>query len=56
MILKLEAIDTTTGLDVSGVTSTRWSIYGRDLSPTDGGLDLPDVLPEWVPSGSAGAG
>lgn len=31
MMLKIEAIDATTGLAVSGVTCSRWSIYGADV-------------------------
>lgn len=39
--VKLEAVSTTTDTAVTGVTSTRFAIYGYD----DSGTDLPDVTP-----------
>jgi hypothetical protein len=52
MVLKLQAIDPTTGAEVSGVKATRWTIYGYDASalPLD---DLVSVGPLLVP-GPAG--
>lgn len=41
MILRLEARSLTTDSAVTGVTSTRWSIYGRDES----GGAVEDVTP-----------
>lgn len=45
MKLVLEAIDPTTDASVAGVTSTRWTIYGRDLS----GVDPTGVVPLYSP-------
>lgn len=45
MILRLEARSVTTDAAVTGVTSSRWSIYGRDLS----GADVEDVVPLYTP-------
>jgi hypothetical protein len=39
--VKLEAVSTTADAAVTGVTSTRFAIYGYD----DSGVDLPDVTP-----------
>lgn len=40
MIIRLEARDPTTDAAVADVTSARWSIWGRDKSPEDTGLDV----------------
>ena len=34
MVLKLEAIDPSTGAAVTGVTATAWVIYGSDVNDT----------------------
>jgi hypothetical protein len=49
MVLKLQAIDPTTGAEVSGVKATRWTIYGYDASavPFD---DFLSVSPLLVPT------
>lgn len=50
MVIKLEAIDPTTGNPVAGVTSSRWSIYGEDIDTTK----LTDEVPYYTPT-SAGS-
>lgn len=45
MILRLEARALATDAAVTGVTSARWSIYGRDVS----GSQLQDVVPLYTP-------
>lgn len=42
MQLRLNAIDPTTGDEVSGVSATRWSIYGDDNSDTLTEDSIPD--------------
>lgn len=45
MILRLEARSPTADAAITGVTSSRWSIYGHDVSDTDPGTEPPlDVL------------
>lgn len=46
MKLRLRALSPTTDAAVTGVTSTIWSIYGRDKSA---GPPLAEELPTWVP-------
>lgn len=41
MVLKLEAINPTTGATVAGVTASKWAIYGDET----GGGTLVDVVP-----------
>lgn len=36
MVLRLEAIDPTTGADVAGVTASEWAIYGVDMDAEAG--------------------
>lgn len=43
MQIKLEAVSPTTGAAVTGVTSSRWAIYGDDES--DSALGIEDVVP-----------
>lgn len=52
MILRLEARDPSLDAAVTGVTSTRWSIYGYDNSnpPDDPSSDLPILV---LPTGAA---
>lgn len=45
MKLRLQAIDPTTGLAVSGVTVAAWTIYGDVDAGAAGGLDLVPALP-----------
>lgn len=45
MRLRLEARDPTTDAEVTGVTSSRWSIWGRDKSPQDLG---PGIVPPFT--------
>lgn len=52
MILRLEARSPTTDAAVTGVTSTRWSIYGRDES----GGAVEDVTPVYQLDLSESAG
>lgn len=49
MVLKLEAVSSTTDAAVAGVTSTRWSIYGYDATAQPLG-DLFSVPPLLVPT------
>jgi hypothetical protein len=44
--VKLEAVSTTLDAAVTGVTSTRFAIYGYDETPGD---DLLDEVPRWTP-------
>lgn len=37
MLLKLEAIDPSTGAAITGVTCSHWSIYGERLDTADAG-------------------
>jgi len=53
LILKLEAVSPTTGAAVSGVSASRWSIYGQGLGLA-GDLELGDLDVTWVWSGAAG--
>lgn len=50
MIVRLNAIDPTTGDEVSGVSASRWSIYGDDNS--EGNLE--DAIPLYSLSDDAG--
>lgn len=43
MRVRLNAIDPSTGAEVTGVVSSRWSIYGDDQADTAAGLE--DVVP-----------
>lgn len=51
MILKLEARSPSTDAAVTGVSSSKWSIWARDLSDEP---ELDPQLPTWVPQGEAG--
>lgn len=46
MILRLEAIDPSTGLAVAGVKASEWAIYGQDVRAVDAGpvQALPPLL------------
>jgi hypothetical protein len=51
-MVKLEAIDPTTGAAVTGVTVTRFALYGDTMSGTDdggGSAPVDQVAPEFVP-------
>lgn len=54
MVLQLDAIDPTTGAAVSGVTVTRWAIYGDDDS--DYSVVGDDVVPPYTPLENFGEG
>ena len=47
MTLRLSAIDPATGLAVTGITASRWSIYGDDEGAGGGTAD--DVVPPYTP-------
>lgn len=49
MTLKLEAIDPTADANVTGVTATRWTIYGYDATFNFDAL-FPDTTPMLQPS------
>lgn len=55
MKLRIRALSPTTDAEVAGVTSTQWSIYGRDKSIGVEGL-LSDTVPGWIPGEVEGTG